>query len=163
MKKIFIALLLAAVSLGASAQFEKGTKYLNATLTGFGLDYSKAADFHIGLGVGGGYFIADGWMLNGMVGWDHRDDINEFAIDFGARHYLRNNGFFFGGGLKYGAFNPGGDLPVTRNIYLTPEVGYCFYLNDHFSIEPTIYLDMSMNHFGDHTKVGLRVSFGYYF
>jgi len=163
MKKIFIALLLAAVSLGASAQFEKGTKYVNASLTGFGLDYCKAGGFHIGIGAGGGYFIADGWSLLGQVGWDHQDGANAFNIGFAARYYLRKNGLFFSGGLKYGAFNPGSDYPVARNIYLTPEVGYCFYLNDHVSIEPAIYVDMSLNHFSDYTKVGLKVSFGYYF
>lgn len=163
MKKIFIALLLAAVSLGASAQFQKGTKYVNASLTGFGLDYHKAGGFHIGIGAGGGYFIADSWALLGQLGWDHQDGANEFEIGFNARYYLKNNGLFFTGGLKYGAFNPGGDEPVSRNIYLTPEIGYCFYLNNHVSIEPSVFLDMSMNHFSDFTKVGLKLSFGYYF
>ena len=163
MKKIFITLLLAAVSLGASAQFEKGTKYANASLTGFGLDYCKAGGFHIGIGAAGGYFIADGWSLLGQLGWDHQDGVNAFNIGFSARYYLQKNGLFFSGGLKYGAFNPGGELPVARNIYLTPEIGYCFYLNDHVSIEPSVYVDMSLNHFSDYTKVGLKVSFGYYF
>lgn len=163
MKKIFIALLLAAVSLGASAQFEKGTKYVNASLTGLGLDYCKAGGFHIGMAAGGGYFFANNWAVLGQLGWDHRDGANEFGVGLGARYYLRNNGFFFSGGLKYGAYNPGGDAPVSRNLYLTPEVGYCFYLNDHVSIEPAVFLDMSMNHFSDFTKVGLKVSFGYYF
>ena len=50
-----------------------------------------------------------------------------------------------------------------NNVYFTPEVGYCFYLNDHVSIEPAVYVDMCLNHFKDFTKVGLRIGFGYYF
>lgn len=158
-----VALLLAAVSLGASAQFEKGTKYVNASLTGFGLDYCKAGGFHLGIGAGAGYFIADKWMLQGQFGWNHQDGVNEFTLGAGGRYYLRENGFFFSGGFRYGVFNPGGDAPISHNIYLTPEIGYCFYLNDHVSIEPSVYLDMSLNHFSDFIKVGLKLSFGYYF
>ena len=49
MKKIFIALLLATFTLGASAQFEKGTKYFGASLSGFGISYSKVPGFCIDL------------------------------------------------------------------------------------------------------------------
>ena len=59
MKKIFIALLLAAVSLGASAQFEKGTKYVGASLTGLNISYSSGEKFGLGLEATGGYFFAD--------------------------------------------------------------------------------------------------------
>jgi len=163
MKKIIFSLLFAVVSMGAFAQFEKGTKYVNATLTGFGLDYCDTGGFHIGIKAGGGYFIADSWMLQSQVGWDHQDGANNFDIGFGARYYMARNGFFFSGGLKYGAINPGGDAEVSRNIYLTPDVGYCFYLNDHISIEPAVFCDLSLNHIASFTKVGLKVSFGYYF
>ncbi|MBR6031829.1 MAG: outer membrane beta-barrel protein [Bacteroidaceae bacterium] len=163
MKKIFVALLLAAISLGASAQFEKGTKYVNASLTSFGLDYQKAGGFHLGFGAGAGYFIADGWMLQGQLGWNHQDGANEFSLGAGARYCLQRNGIFFGGGLRYGLSSAGGGAPVAHNAYLTPEVGYCFYLNDHVSVEPAFYVDMCLNHFKDYTKFGLKVSFGYYF
>lgn len=163
MKKIFIALLLAAVSLGASAQFERGTKYVNASLTGFGIDYQKAGGFHLGIGGGVGYFVADSWMLQGQLGWNHQDTANEFNLGLGGRYYLKSNGFFFGAGLRYGVWCAGTGFPVDHNIYLTPEVGYCFFLNDHVTIEPSVYLDMCMNHFKDYTKFGLKVSFGYYF
>lgn len=163
MKKILSTLLLAVVSLGAFAQFEKGTMYANASLSGFGLSYSKQPGFCMNINAAGGYFIADGWALGGLIGWDHRDSANEFNLGMGARYYLRNNGFFFSGGLKYGLNSAGGDTEVIHNVYLTPEAGYCFFLNDHVSLEPSIYVDMCLNHFKDYTKVGLKLSFGYYF
>jgi len=163
MKKIILSLLLAAVTIGASAQFEKGTKYANASLTGFGLDYCKAGGFHIGIAAGGGYFIADSWMLMGQIGWNHQGSFNEFNLGLGGRYYMRDNGLFFSGTVRYGLNSAGNGAPVDHNAYLTPEVGYCFYLNDHVSIEPSVYLDMCLNHFKDYTRVGLKVSFGYYF
>ena len=163
MKKIFIALLLATFALSASAQFEKGTKYVNASLTSFGLDYCKAGGFHLGLAGAGGYFFADNWMVLGRLGWDHQDGANEFTMGAGARYYLKDNGFFFGGGIRYGLNSPGGNADVVHNVYLPIEAGYCFYLNDHVSIEPAAFVDMCLNHFKDYTRFGLKVSFGYYF
>ncbi len=166
MKKIFIALLIATFTLSASAQFEKGTKYANAMLTGFGLDYCKSGGFHIGFGAGAGYFIADNWMLKGQIGWDHQDGRNLFNLGAGFRYYMKNNGLFFGTGFKYGLSGmkvDGQDAQVVHNVYLPLEAGYCFFLNDHVTIEPSAFVDMCFNHFKESTKLGLRVSFGYYF
>ena len=160
MKKLFFALLLSAVTLSASAQFEKGTKYVGASLSGFGISYSKVPGFCIDLKALGGYFIADGWMLLGQIGYEHQPHSNIFDMGVGGRYYMKKNGLFFGGSFKYKHVGP--DYK-SDNVYLAPEVGYCYYLNDHVSIEPAVFLDMSMNHFSDFTKVGLKVSFGYYF
>lgn len=166
MKKIFIALLIATFSLGASAQFEQGTTYFNASLSGFGLSYSKIPGFCMNIEAAGGYFIADNWALKGLIGWNHEGDANEFNLGFGARYYLKENGLFFGGGLKYGLVSlsvEGAETQVNHNVYLPLEAGYCFYLNDHVSIEPSVFVDMCLNHFKDYTKFGLKLSFGYYF
>ncbi|MBQ8454626.1 MAG: outer membrane beta-barrel protein [Bacteroidaceae bacterium] len=160
MKKIFIALFLTVVSMSAFAQFEKGTKYVGANLegTGFGMGYSKNTDFHIGLKANAGYFVANQWMVLGEFGWSHENGSSSVGIGAGARYYMAQNGLYFGGMLKYK------HIPSNvNNVYLTPEVGYCFYLNDHISIEPAIYVDMCLNHFKDYTNVGLKVGFGYYF
>ena len=160
MKKIMFALLLAVVSTSAFAQFEKGTKFVGANLqgTGFGMGYSKNTDFYIGLQANAGYFIEDSWMLVGELGWAHQNGKSNVGLGAGARYYLQQKGFFFGGMLKYK------HIPANfNNVYLTPEVGYCFFLNDHVSIEPAIYVDMCMNHFKDFTNVGLKIGFGYYF
>lgn len=158
MKKIFLALLLAVVSLGASAQFEQGTKYAGASLSGFGLSYSKSEDFRLGLHAQGGYFVADGWMALAQMDWEHMNGTNNVSVGAGARYYLVQNGLFGGLALKYQHVSPN-----INNVLLCPEAGYCFYLNQHVSIEPSVYVDMSMNHFKDFTKVGLKIGFGYYF
>ena len=163
MKKIIVSLLFAVVSMGAFAQFEKGTKYANLSLTGFGLDYCKAGGFHLGISGAAGYFVADQWMVLGQLGWNHQDSANEFTLGAGGRYYLKDNGFFFGDGFRYGMISASTDTPTVHNFYMTPEVGYCFYLNDHVSIEPSVFVDMCFNHFKDYTKFGLKLSFGYYF
>ena len=163
MKKVILFLLFAVVSMGAFAQVEKGTKYVNASLSGFGLSYSKVPGFCMNIEAGGGYFIANSWMLKGLIGWEHTGGANEFNLGAGARYYVKDNGLFFGGDVRYGLNNAGGGAETAHNAYLAPVVGYCFYLNDHVSIEPSLYVDMCLNHFKDYTKVGLKLSFGYYF
>lgn len=158
MKKIILSLLLAAISLGASAQFEQGTKYVGASMTGLGLGYSKNSDFYIGFQANAGYFVSDGWMLYGDIGFESQN--GECSVDLGVagRYYMQQNGLYFSGAFKYKHIDP-----WINVVYLTPEIGYCFYLNDHVSIEPAIFCDMSLNHFKDFTKLGLKVGFGYYF
>lgn len=160
MKKVILSLFFAVVSMGAFAQFEQGTKYANLSLTGFGMNYSKAGGFNLGLDATGGYFVADSWMVLGQFGWSHMDGDNVFGLGAGARYYMVQNGLFFGGGLKYNHVGP--DFK-TDNFFLTPEVGYCFYLNQYVSVEPSIYCDMCLNHFKDFTKIGLKIGFGFYF
>ena len=160
MKKIIFSLLLAVVSTGAFAQFEQDTKYVSASLTGFGMSWQKNAGFELGLDAVGGYFVADSWMLLGQFGWAHRAHFNEFNLGAGARYYMVQNGLFFGSLFKY---NHVGTRDKNDNFLLSPEVGYCFYLNNHVSIEPAVYVDMCLNHFKDYTKIGLRIGFGYYF
>ena len=102
-------------------------------------------------------------MLQGRLGWDHMDGANEFTMGAGARYYLKDNGFFFGGGIRYGLNSAGGNAETVHNVYLPLEAGYCFYLNDRVSIEPAVYCDMCLNHFKDFTKIGFKIGFGYYF
>lgn len=158
MKKFFITLLLAATTLGASAQFEKGTCYVGASVSDFGLSYSKSEDFRLGLNALGGYFIADSWMVLGEFGWSHQNSKSSVGLGTGVRYYMVQNGLYFGGMVKYK------HIPSNlNNLYLSPEFGYCFYLNNHVSIEPAVYTDFCLNHFKDFTKVGFKIGFGFYF
>ena len=59
MKKIIFTLLLAVFSLGASAQFEQYTSYLNTSLTGLNLSYSKGQKVTFGMQATGGFFVVD--------------------------------------------------------------------------------------------------------
>ena len=41
--------------------------------------------------------------------------------------------------------------------------GYCFFLNDKLTIEPSVYYDQSFRKHSDYSTVGLRISLGVYF
>ncbi len=133
MKKSFLALLFAVVSLSASAQFERYTSYLNTSLTGLDLSYSKDQKVTFGLQATGGYFFEDSWMVYGRLGY----------LNMGLQFEHRE--------------------PKFNYVQLTPEVGYCFYLNHFVSIEPAVYYDLCLNKFSDGSTVGLKVGFGFYF
>ena len=52
----------------------------------------------------------------------------------------------------------------NRNyVHLTPEVGYCFYVNNYLSIEPSVYCNLCLNRFSEGTEIGLKLGMGFYF
>ena len=166
MKKFFLAIMLAVVSLGANAQFAKGTKYISTSLSAFDISYRKN-NFQLGLDATAGYFTADAWMVYGRFGFGYENqkgpdnDINKFNLGAGARYYIMQNGLYLGMGLKIDHSKFGS---TARNyVDLTPEVGYCFYLNHYVSIEPAVYYDLCLNKYSEGSRVGLRLGFGYYF
>lgn len=169
MKRIFLAIIMAVVSMGAFAQFDKGTKYVNTSLSGLQMQYSKSSKFSLGLNASAGYFVADELALIGRAGYEHTfsgQKNNTFNLGAAARYYIRQNGLFLQGGLLYENNNTKAksmDRVRVNNLFLTPEIGYCFYVNHFISIEPSIYYDLSLNHFSDYSRVGLRVAAGFYF
>ena len=163
MKKLIIAALMAVLAIPASAQFEQGKAYVNTSLSGLSLSYSKSENFCLGLGVMGGYFFADSWMAYGRLDYQHQyaevgSDRNDISIGVGARYYIVQNGLYLNLGLQYE--HRGASI---NNFLVCPEVGYTFFLNRHVTLEPSIYYNMSCNNFADYSKVGLRVGFGYFF
>ena len=57
MKKWFLGILLLAMTAGANAQFQAGTKYIGASASNLGLSYSTAEKFRFGLNASAGYFV----------------------------------------------------------------------------------------------------------
>ena len=57
MKKIAMLIMALALTLTANAQFEKGKKYVGASLTGLNLSYRGMDDLSLGLQANGGYFL----------------------------------------------------------------------------------------------------------
>ena len=186
MKKMFLAALLVVISVGAYAQFEKGTKYINASLTGLDMSYSKDSRFRFGFEGTGGYFIEECWMPYGRIGFNHQSlkgpDVNSLEIGAGARYYFKRTGVYLSGGLLYGFEGQPGirtyetnidsdepyEVPYTskeknNNISLAFEAGYCFYLNHFMSIEPAIYYNLCLNDFSDGSRVGFKIGLGFYF
>ena len=166
MKKIIMGLLLALTTLSAHAQFEQGTSYFSTSLTGLDLNYAKDTNFKLGTDITGGYFLEDGWMLYGRLGYLHQsvkgpsNDTNDLKVGAGMRYYIEQNGLYLNLGLQYERRTFG----VNRDfLMVTPEVGYCFYLNHYVSIEPAVYYDCCVNHFSESSRVGLKFGFGFYF
>lgn len=156
MKKIFMFLLMAVMTLGASAQFEKGTHYLGASLSGFGIGFSKG-DFTFGVNGEYGYYIADSWLIGGVVGYNHRGGTNSLQIKPEFRYSFKQNGLNLGCGLQ---FEHAG--PARNYIQLCPQVGYTFYLSDKISLEPAFYADFALNDFNNGTSAGLKIGIGLY-
>ena len=161
MKKIFLLLLFALVSMGSYAQFEKGTKYVGASLTGLNLSYSSGEKFGLGLQGVGGYFFADSWMVTGALEYNHQwqpaplNDINAVSVGAGARYYFQSNGIFLGAGLKYKHAEDYNDL--VPNVHL----GYAFFLSRTVTLEPELYFDFSTKS-SDNFAYGLRIGIGVY-
>lgn len=191
LRKVLTMLLIAVSSMQASAQFEKYTSYLNTSLTGLGLSYSKDSRFKMGVQATGGYFVEDCWMLYGRFGFEHQGargvmkNRNDLQIGVGGRYYIEQNGIFLGVGLAYqhatnvtfsqhesiiGRTTENGPVEIVYNYYgnrnyvhLTPEVGYCFYVNNYLSIEPSVYCNLCLNRFSEGTEIGLKFGMGFYF
>ncbi len=180
MKRLILSLaLLCGFSIAANAQFEQGTKYVGASLTGLQMSYSKNAEFKFGLDAVGGYYVADCWMLKGNFTYDHAKSSDDLTIGAGARYNFIQNGIYLGAGLEYQFQNFGkkietvvnaGNTPITvesndryNNLRVPVEIGYTFYLNHYITLEPAIYSKMSLNHFSDGTEFGFKLGIGYYF
>ena len=160
MKKIFLAFLFALTGItSASAQFEKGKIYGGASASGLGISYSETTKFAFGIDALAGYMFADNLMAMAEVGFDFRNSDTQ-ALSAGARfrYYIVQNGLFLSLGAKYQH-----QFKSYNDFFLTPEVGYSFFLNRKVTIEPSIYYNMSLTDFGDKSRFGLKVGFGFFF
>ncbi len=159
MKRFIVAWgLLLAVVLPCAAQFEGGKVYLSGSLDGFGISYSDATKFNIGLGVNAGYMVADDWLVLGDVGVDAYRRYADVSVGIAGRFFFEQNGIYLQAGAKY-QYRKGS----CGSVALCPEVGYCHFLNEHLTLEPAIYADFSLNDFSSHTTFGLKIGVGWYF
>ena len=102
MKKIMLVLGVLVAATQAYAQFEKGTWYLNTSVTGLNLSHSKYEGTNFGFSTGGGAFIADNLaMLLVFKGNYVEHGMDETSFGAGARYYFSNCGVYGGLGLAY--------------------------------------------------------------
>lgn len=160
MKKVLLSMLLAFMGVtGAFAQFEAGKMYLGADLQGIGLSYSEYNKFHIGVDGHAGYMVEDNWMLLADVGFNYeKSDAQQVTLGGAGRFYFQQNGIFLQLGAHYLH-----EAKSFNDFIITPEIGYCFFLNGHIAIEPSVYWDMSITNFSRKSKFGLKVGLGWYF
>lgn len=156
MKKLFVVLLMAVVALGAKAQFEKGTHYVDAGITGLGIG-SIHNQFNIGFSGSYGYYVAKGWMVGGLLGYQHCGSDALMARGL-FRYTFPKFGMNLGAGLQYELY--GGNRSYAQ---FCPQVGYTFYLNHWVSLEPSFYANIAFNEIKEGTSFGLKFSIGLYF
>ncbi len=160
MKKSIITAVMLIFGFTASfAQFEQGKMYIGTSFEGAGVSYSEETDFAVGLGVNFGYMFQQDWMILAEAGLNYSNsDLNEFNVGAHCRYFIEQNGIFLQLGAKY-VHRVGG----YNDVAISPEVGYCYYLNTHLTIEPAVYYDMSLSDFSDHSRFGLKIGLGWYF
>lgn len=163
MKKMILSLALALSTMTAFAQFEAGKSYVAASVSGLGLNYSKQAKVNFNMRATAGQLLADNLMMFGIVGYDYKHwaKSHELELGVGGRYYIIQNGLYLGLSAAY-AFTKSGE-EKTHNCYITPELGYAFFLGEHVTLEPAVYYRMSVNDFADASTVGFRLGLGYYF
>ena len=158
MKKLFIVLIALTASLRASAQFEEGTIYAGASLSGLDLSYSGARKLALDFSAKGGYCLSDNLMVLANVGVDTNSDYTNLSVGVGGRYYIIQNGIYLGvnATLK--------QVDTQRHNDFMPgvEVGYAFFVNRHCTIEPAIYYHQSFKSHKDYSQFGLRIGIGIY-
>lgn len=158
MKKWMTLLLLFAATLTASAQFEKGKKYVGASLSGLSLSYSTNERFRIGLDLDAGLFVADNVLVKANIGYEHTRVMDDLRAGLAARYYILQNGIFLGAGAEYNHFTKS-----NNDVMIPVELGYAFFVNRYLTIEPSIYYKMSLHDFSNNSTVGARIGMGFYF
>ena len=162
MKKRFMLMLVTIMlTLGAQAQFEQGTWYFNVSTTGLELSHSESTKARLALSANVGNFVADNIALIVGMNGDFYDSVSQFGVGTQARYYFQTCGVYGGLGVEY-AYTKIGDFDKSL-FYLTPEVGYTFFLNRNLTIEPAVFYRMNFSDFDRWSKFGLRLGFGFYF
>ncbi len=167
-KKVFLGALFALMAISANAQFEAGKKYVNLSTSSLSLSYSKNDKLRLNIGAMAGMFIADDWMVYAQAEYNHKrlmyDRLvnigrkiyqDEVLLGVGGRYYIEQNGIYLGLGMQYAHHEQSYD-----NLYLTPEIGYAFFVNQYVTLEPSVYYQMSLNDFSDASTVGLKLAVG---
>lgn len=160
MKKLILSAILLIFGFASSfAQFEEGKMYLGTSFDGANLSYSETTKLSLGVGANAGYMFMRDFMAIGEAGFNYSNkDLQELHIAAKCRYFIEQNGIFLQGGLKYlhqvGGYN---------DLQLTPEVGYCMFLNGNLTVEPSVYYDMSLSDFSGKSRIGIKVGLGFYF
>ena len=169
MKKVLMSLLLALVSLAASAQFEAGKTYLSTSLSGLDLTFGKQDKLRLGVDLTGGLFVADDWQLMAQAGYEHQRHFDQFLFGLGTRFHIEENGLYVGilGQYAHSCLEQQGDFDTVKikddHYFLLPEVGYTFFLNHYLTLEPALYYRLCLDDLVDSSKVGFRIGLGCYF
>jgi len=160
-KKIFLLLAALTMSLTSFAQFEKGKKYLSATVSGLNVHYSGADKWQFGIAARGGYMLADNWLAMGIFDYSFQQNgPKSLSVGAAARYYVIQNGLYLGAGVNYSHRCASGEKinDVVPNIH----IGYAFFVSKTVTIEPELYYNQSLKSHSDYSDVGFRIGIGIY-
>ena len=160
MKRLLTVLLLALMCSQASfAQFEKGKKYLGTDINGLGLSYNHESDITLRLGGNAGYCVQDNLLVIGHIGLEYSyKEVQTLSIGGKVRYFINDSGVFLGAGARFLR-----EYVDNNDFQVTPEVGYCYFLNGHLTIQPSLYYDMSFSDFKEKSRIGFSLGLGWYF
>ena len=159
MKKVLFLLFALTMSLTASAQFEEGKWYGGASLSGLDFSYQGSRKLSLDVQAKAGYCFMDNWMVTADAGIDTNNDYTNLSIGVGVRYYIIQNGLFLGAGCHLKQV----DTQSHNDFMPGIEAGYCYFLNRHVSVEPSIYYDQSFKSHKDYSTIGLKIGVGIYF
>lgn len=145
------------VAVSANAQdFNKNDWFLNARISGLELshtfvDGASATTFDFGFG--GGYFFADKFAIDAMLGVGIIEDLSVFTLGAGVRYYPVGNLFARVGydGTKVE------DLDFASMLGLT--IGYDWFLTEKVFFEPGVYYKKNLAD-GGANQIGLSLGLG---
>ena len=164
MKKLLLAITLLFMGMSTSfAQFEQGKYYIGAGVNNIGMSYDSTNKFSLGAEANVGYMFEQDWLAIAEVGLKTSDSmINELTLGAKCRYFIEQNGIFLqlGGKLAHEKIK---GLDSYNDFLITPEVGYCYFLGRHVTVEPSIYYDMSLSKFSERSRVGLKIGLACYF
>ena len=160
MKKFLTVLVLAFVCASASfAQFEKGRKYLGADMNGLGLSYSRESDVTLDIGGNAGYCVEDNLLVIGHLGLDYTyKDLQSLSVGAKLHYYIADSGVYLGAGARFLR-----EFIDNNDFQVVPEVGYCYFLNGHLALQPSVYYGISFSDFKEKSRVGFSLGLGWFF
>ena len=160
MRKLLTIIVLAFVYTTASfAQFEQGKKYLGADINGLGVSYSQESDFTLKVGDNAGYCVQDNLLVNGHLGFDYTyEELRTLSVGAKLRYFIADSGVFLSAGARFLR-----EFSDNNDFQITPEVGYCYFLNGNLALQPSIYYDLSFSDFKEKSRIGFSLGLGWYF
>lgn len=158
MKKLAMIIVALVMTITASAQFEAGTMYGNASLSGLNLSYNSTTKCALNVNAKVGYCVADNLMLLATGGIDTQSAYTNLSIGVGGRYYIIQNGIYLGANVMLKQV----DSERHNDFMPGVEIGYAFFINRHVTVEPAIYYDQSFKNHSDYSTVGFRIGLGIY-
>lgn len=157
MKKCYASLmvlfLLFFFGTNAHAQFEEGTNFINAQLTGLDIakwEFSMEGDedssefTQFGLNLAGGHYFQDDMAAVLTLGYlsvspDEGGSFSALSLTAGVRRRFSSN-FFVGGGLSLNSIKLEDDFSNNdlKAYLIALEAGYTYFLTERVAIEPGI-------------------------